>query len=590
MEKLTMCVIRLKGKSGDGDEKTFFVNAKALLTRTSLFRNSPNLIKSGYTVQSKTTERTLSDFLNHIQGKLEIQVTNENCFDLKNLAREFGFTDLEPKLKAKEPHLRGALSVQSMMLRHQYFDTKGILGGKEIDSATHLTTSVSTPFSDYQDRLQELLAVTPNQSIAIPPIPRSQHTNHTGVTRRRFKTKYLYEAPLFFTCWKAVNNFYVKHFITLLILVNLGISIYMASVDESLHPNSFQALRNIEMSLNVIFLVEIVLHIIARGKWFFLDLYFFVDLITVIITFISPGFVVLVCADRVSDIQMVKEHTKWMWIVGALKCFRIIPRISAIRSIVKGFSSVLLQFFLLGVMIIMFMYVFAVFGVIAFFDYTKSDRPDLVYQHKFSSLGQAMLTVFQIFTCDSWLNIARDIAKVVNPSIALIYVMSWVWLGAYMFSNIFIAILVNNLKEVSRRQAKLQEHARRVRSKVKEREEYLARARRQTSKKKRRVKFDGELQIAGRDLSNRIRHIFSGFESFISPAGGDSGKAEIIAKLNKMGHDFETTWTHSEINEYFELLVDIADTLAFDAELDRLMSQAVLRSIECPQDTTWRLS
>lgn len=58
-----------------------------------------------------------------------------------------------------------------------------------------------------------------------------------------------------------------------------------------------------------------------------------------------------------------------------------------------------------------------------------------------SSLGNALVTLFQLFTLDHWYDILRDLMKVTNPIIVEIYIILWICIGAFIFRNIFAGIM-----------------------------------------------------------------------------------------------------------------------------------------------------
>lgn len=59
----------------------------------------------------------------------------------------------------------------------------------------------------------------------------------------------------------------------------------------------------------------------------------------------------------------------------------------------------------------------------------------------FSSLPNAMITLFQLFTLDQWYKIYNDLTKVSNVAITLTYILLWVWIGSFLFRNLFVGIM-----------------------------------------------------------------------------------------------------------------------------------------------------
>ena len=58
-----------------------------------------------------------------------------------------------------------------------------------------------------------------------------------------------------------------------------------------------------------------------------------------------------------------------------------------------------------------------------------------------STLGHALLTLFQLFTLDHWYDILRDMIKVADSVMVKIYIILWICIGAFIFRNIFAGIM-----------------------------------------------------------------------------------------------------------------------------------------------------
>ena len=58
-----------------------------------------------------------------------------------------------------------------------------------------------------------------------------------------------------------------------------------------------------------------------------------------------------------------------------------------------------------------------------------------------SSLPNAMITLFQLFTLDQWYKVYNDLVKVVGPAFTCTYILLWVWIGSFVFRNLFVGIM-----------------------------------------------------------------------------------------------------------------------------------------------------
>ncbi|KAI9337772.1 hypothetical protein BDR26DRAFT_863523 [Obelidium mucronatum] len=116
-----------------------------------------------------------------------------------------------------------------------------------------------------------------------------------------------------------------------------------------------------------------------------------------------------------------------------------------IVTILEAFQS--MSSIMLVVLIVS--YVYSIVGVYLFRNYTTSSDEGLLYKFYFMDIGQAMMTLFQLLTLDQWDPVNRDLIKETDPIWTNLYVISWVCLGAFIFRNIFVGVMVNHFDKIS---------------------------------------------------------------------------------------------------------------------------------------------
>ena len=123
-------------------------------------------------------------------------------------------------------------------------------------------------------------------------------------------------------------------------------------------------------------------------------------------------------------------------IIRTLRLLKSIPRLRLIiESLLKSIPSIGWITVLLAIVY----YTFSVIGVNIFGNQ---------YPEYFGSLGTSLFTLFQIMTLESWSSaIARPIMD--GVPFAAIYFISFILIATYTTLNIFIAIVVNTMNEVS---------------------------------------------------------------------------------------------------------------------------------------------
>lgn len=172
----------------------------------------------------------------------------------------------------------------------------------------------------------------------------------------------------------------------------------------------------------VLFVIEIVLKILLyRGKFFF-DAWNLFDFFIVAISIIPA-------AGSFSIFRTLR-------IVRTLRLLKSLPRLRLIiESLLQSVPSISWIVVLLAIVY----YIFAVIGVNMF---------GAGYPEYFGDLGKSTFTLFQIMTLESWSSaIARPIMD--GIPFAAIYFVVFILIATYTTLNIFIAIVVNTMNEVS---------------------------------------------------------------------------------------------------------------------------------------------
>jgi hypothetical protein len=87
------------------------------------------------------------------------------------------------------------------------------------------------------------------------------------------------------------------------------------------------------------------------------------------------------------------------------------------RTIIDAFRS--MAFILL--LLLLIAYLFSIFAINLFADYSRASDPSLKYNDRFSNLLHAFISLFQIMTLDHWNSIAAEARSYVNPVISTIF-------------------------------------------------------------------------------------------------------------------------------------------------------------------------
>ena len=187
--------------------------------------------------------------------------------------------------------------------------------------------------------------------------------------------------------------------------------------------NRFGAIIDVfDSAILALFVIEIVLKMILYRKKFFTDPWNLFD-------FFIVGMAIAPAAGSFSIFRTLR-------IVRTLRLLRSLPRLRLIiESLLQSVPSISWIVVLLGIVY----YIFAVIGVNLF---------GAGYPEYFGDLGKSTFTLFQIMTLESWSSaIARPIMD--GAPFAALYFVLFILIATYTTLNIFIAIVVNTMNEVS---------------------------------------------------------------------------------------------------------------------------------------------
>ena len=117
---------------------------------------------------------------------------------------------------------------------------------------------------------------------------------------------------------------------------------------------------------------------------------------------------------------------------------------------------------------------FYIFGVLAmnlFEPYIQHNNADglLLYQRRFKDFPSVLMTLWQLLTLDNWYLIEQDVRQVNITALpvaavglgntcvcaqlcgvwqTVIFFIAWVWVGAFIFRNVFIGVMVRHFDQM----------------------------------------------------------------------------------------------------------------------------------------------
>jgi len=212
----------------------------------------------------------------------------------------------------------------------------------------------------------------------------------------------------------------VQNFIISLILINavlLGMETSPA-IMEQVGP----IILAVDRIILSVFVVEIVIRIYVYRLAFWRDPWSLFDFVVVTIALIpASGPFAVLRALRV------------------LRVLRLLTMIPSMRRVVSALLGAIPGLASIGVMLLIFYYVFAVIATNLFAD---------THPEWFGNLGRSFYTLFQIMTLESWsMGIVRPIME--TYPYAWLFFVTFILIATFTMLNLFIAIIVNAMQSFS---------------------------------------------------------------------------------------------------------------------------------------------
>lgn len=212
----------------------------------------------------------------------------------------------------------------------------------------------------------------------------------------------------------------VQNAIITLILINavlLGME-----TSSSIMQQAGQLIVAVDRIILAIFVIEIILRITVYGRDFWRDPWSLFDFGVVAIALIpASGPFAVLRALRV------------------LRVLRLLTMVPSMRRVVGALVGAIPGLGSIGVMLLIFYYVFAVIATTLF---------GSAYPEWFGSLGKSFYTLFQIMTLESWsMGIVRPVME--SFPYAWAFFVPFILIATFTMLNLFIAIIVSAMQSYS---------------------------------------------------------------------------------------------------------------------------------------------
>lgn len=222
--------------------------------------------------------------------------------------------------------------------------------------------------------------------------------------------------------WRArlaalVESATVQRGIVALILVNaitLGLETFPAVVRQA-----GSVLHQVDRLLLGVFVLELALKLVAHGWRFFRSAWNLFD-------FVVVGIALLPSSGALSVLRALR----------VLRVLRLVSAVPKMRFVVESLGRSLPGLGSIGLLLVIFFYVFAVMSTRLY----GGEFPQW-----FGSLWGSMFSLFQIMTLEGWADIAREVMA--SRPAAWLFFFTFILLATFTVLNLFIAVIVNAMQE-----------------------------------------------------------------------------------------------------------------------------------------------
>lgn len=179
-------------------------------------------------------------------------------------------------------------------------------------------------------------------------------------------------------------------------------------------------LNRLDDALLAIFVLELTIRMIVKRRDFFRDPWSIFDLLVI-------GIALVPATESFSVLRALR----------VLRILRLITALPSLKRVVGGLISAMPGMGSISLLMALIYYVFAVMGTKLFGQSTPE---------QFGSLGATAYTLFQIMTFDDWSSgVAKPLME--KHSFAIVYIVVFILLSAFMMLNLFIGVVVTALDD-----------------------------------------------------------------------------------------------------------------------------------------------
>lgn len=214
--------------------------------------------------------------------------------------------------------------------------------------------------------------------------------------------------------------------------VNLVLGVILANAlilgaETMVDGTALDILMAIDHTMLGFFVLELLLRVVAHGRKFFRDPWNLFDLAVIGIAVLPAS------SESLSALRALR----------VLRVLRVITVVPSLRRVVDGLLRAVPGMGAVGALLVLVIYVAAVIATGLF----GEAAPEY-----FGHLGTSLFTLFQAMTGEAWPDIARAVME--TQPYAWIFFVLYILVVSFAVLNLFIAVIVNGMEEISEEERK----------------------------------------------------------------------------------------------------------------------------------------
>ena len=207
-------------------------------------------------------------------------------------------------------------------------------------------------------------------------------------------------------------------------------------IAESWGPEVFDIMDYIFLT---IYTLEFLMKIYAEPRRYWYSGYNLFDFIILILSF--GEFLYSLISDNVQDDR-----------ISSLKVFRALRTLRTLRTIsfIKGLQVLVtalvhtVRKWVINIVLLLLLIMF-LFGIMGYYFFGYTDEGD---QEHWGTLGDAMMTLFSLVTVDGWTDLQAELDDR-DFEYSRVYTITFIVLGHFIFTNVFIGVIIMNISEAT---------------------------------------------------------------------------------------------------------------------------------------------